>query len=571
MVNNADARLFALLFKGKNNTYVKNQLPKTRPNEGQKIKTIITNNEGKVDADLLEKHLNGCFGVGVCPVNTEGKCFFGVLDIDYYQPKIHRMLQYIRDYQLPLLPFRSKSGGLHVYLFMKSPISAKTMRELLGRIKDSLSLEDTYGKGKVEIFPKQEQATGFGSSVTLPYFNCENPYTYLLDLDGNEVSFKDALIYIKTHTTNVDEVKEALNNLPYNDAPPCIQRLLISGNVGGEDTGRNNFLFSYALYASKKYGDNFVNYVNEINERFECPVTDSEIEAIIKSVQEHEYSYKCKDIPCCDYCNKVECRKREFGLGKDKGHFSEIDYGTLYRYKAAEPYYVWELRKQGQENYKSIVFKDESAILDQKSFAKLCVRYLNFAPKQVSPNDWFMTLNKVLAAIVDVEVKQESDTSGLSVLRNALVKYLANKQSRRDSPFQIHTGLCIKKDVEENGKKVSKYYFKHEGFEEYLRSKKIQYDMSMLGENLKSFGAKNDVLTYQNALGEVKKVNCWSKLADEEIESTYEGFKEVEENDKAMSGISAISEVSNVEETVVNKEEEKLYTEEDKKNASDLF
>ena len=571
MASSIEAKCFTLLFKGKNNTYVKNKLPKTKPEPGKKIKTTITNNEGKVDADLLMHHLDGDFGVGICPVSTDGRCFFGVLDIDYYKPKIRKVLKFIRDFELPLMPFRSKSGGLHLYLMLSKSVTARAMRTALNEIAEDLSLEEMFGKGKVEIFPKQEKAEGFGSSVTLPYFNCENPYTYLLDLEGNPVPFKEAMTYIKMHLTSLEAVKESLSNLPYNDAPPCIQKLLISGEVGGEDTGRNNFLFSFALYASKKYGDNFESYVTELNSTFEAPVTDDEVNNIVKSIKEHEYSYKCKDIPCCGYCNKNECRKREFGLGRDKGHFADIDYGPLFRYLAADPYYIWKLKRKDQEDYKDIVFKDEGAILDQKNFAKLCVRYLNFAPRQVAQNDWFMTINKALASIKNVEVKQESDTSGLSVIRNAFVKYLANKQSHRNAPFQIHTGLCVKQEAEENGKPVTKYYFKHEGFEEYLRNKKIVFDMQMLGENLRSFGAKNDTLTYTNSLGEEKKVDCWSKEEDKEIESMYEGFKEIEDNDKALSIAGAVSEVSNVAEEETGKEEDRLYTEEDKKNAADLF
>lgn len=180
MISNTDSQRFALLFKGKTNTYVRNELPKEKPEAGQKIKTKITNNEGTVDKDLLTKHLNGDFGVGICPVNAEGKCFYGVIDIDSYGAKIKRVLHFIKEYQLPLLPFRSKSGGLHVYLMLSKAISAKTMRETLNQIIYYFSLDMLYGKAKVEVFPKQDKAEGYGSSVTLPYFNAEHPYTYLL-------------------------------------------------------------------------------------------------------------------------------------------------------------------------------------------------------------------------------------------------------------------------------------------------------------------------------------------------------------------------------------------------------
>lgn len=567
MINNIDAQRFTQLFKGKSNTYVRNELPKEKPELGQKIKTKITNNEGKVDKELLYHHLLGDFGVGICPVNAEGKCYFGVLDIDYYKSKIKRVLHFIKEYQLPLLPFRSKSGGLHVYLMLTKSVSAKTMRDTLNAISYYFSLDTIYGKGKVEIFPKQEKAEGFGSSVTLPYFNFENPYTYLLDLDGNPVEFKEALDYIQHHFTTIEAVKEALEHLPYSDAPPCIQRILLSEEVGGEDTGRNNFLFSFAVYAKKKYGAGFEDYVNQINEHFEVPLESAIVEQTCKSVKDNEYIYKCKDIPCNGFCNKIECRKREFGLGRDKGHFTGVDYGQLYRYMTAEPYYIWKLRLQGQENWKDVIFKDEGYLLDQKNFAKMCVRFLNQAPMQVSNNDWYAILNSVLPNIQDVEVKQESDTSGLSVIRNAFINYLSNKQARRECPYQIKVGLCVRQV--NNGQ--AKYFFTHKGFSDYLRNQKISFDYNMLRETLKNFGAVEDVLQYTNAFGEIMHFPCWSKLEDKDIDEAYLGAMEIENGDKANMGVIGVSEASNVNIPEPKGEGEKPYTEEDMKNAQDLF
>ena len=566
MISNIEVKRFTQLFRGKTNTYVKNELPKEKPEAGQKIKTKITNNEGKVDENLLLNHLEGKFGVGICPVNAEGKCFFGVLDIDYYKPKIKRVLHFIREYQLPLLPFRSKSGGLHVYLMMSKAVSAKTMRELLNQISYYFSLDTLYGKGKVEVFPKQDKAEGFGSSVTLPYFNAENPYTYLLDLDGNMVEFKEALSYIQEHFTSVEAVKSALDKLPYNDAPPCIQRILLSEEVGDEDSGRNNFLFSYAVYAKKKYGNGFEDYVREINESFACPLEDSAVEQTCESVKNNEYLYKCKDIPCNAYCNKTDCRKREFGLGKDKGHFMDVDFGQLYRYKTAEPYYIWKLRLQGQEQWRDVVFKDEGYLLDQRNFAKMCVRYLNKAPYHVSDNDWCNTLNSVLPNIIDVEVKEETDTSGLSMLRNAFIQYLSNKQARRDCPYQIRVGLCVRQT--ENG--VTKYYFTHRGFSDYLRNQKITFDYTMLREILKSFGAIEDTLRYFDALDEEHNFPCWSKVEDKNIEEEYEGAMEIEQGDKAGFSVESVSEASNINVKETN-EEDKPYTDEDKADAESMF
>ena len=568
MISAVEAQSFLLLFKGKNNTYVKNKLPKCKPQVNTKIKTIITNNEGKVDTDLMLNHLNGDFGVGICPVTVNGTCHFGVIDIDYYEPKIRKVLNLIRDYQLPLLPFRSKSGGLHLYIFLSKSVSAKVLRKALQEVITMFSLEEIYGKGKVEIFPKQDtvKENGFGNTITLPYFNAEEPYTYLLNLEGEPYDLKSALIEIKKRFTTIEDLEKTLDSLPYKDAPYCIQRVLLSGVVGMEDTGRNNFLFSFAVYAKKKYGGEFRSYVEEVNSTFEVPLEDSIVESICNSVDSNEYMYKCKDIPCNAYCNKAICKAREFGLGRDKGHFTNVDFtGKLFRYKAEEPYYVWQLRLVGQEEWKDVVFKSESDILEQNSFAKLCVRYLNHAPMRVNQNDWYDILNTILPKVIDIEVKAEVDTSAKALLRNEFVHYLSNKQAKRDSPYQIRAGLAYyeKKDG------IGKYYFLSSGFIDYLNNKKVNYELSILGENLREFGAVPDTFVYFNANGEKRTCPCWSKTEDENILDAYISNVEVYEGDKASQGIKPLGYADN--KTEVEKEDVKLYTQKDLEDAQSLF
>ena len=221
---------------------------------------------------------------------------------------------------------------------------------------------------------------------------------------------------------------------------------------------------------------------------------------------------------------------------------------------------------QGTEEWKECIFKDEAYLLDQKNFQRVCLRYLNYAPRNVSPNDWNCTLNTVLPHIQTEVVKKESDTSEVNLIHNAFVEYLSNKQARRDSPYQIRVGLCVRQ--EQNGS--AKYYFTHTGFLEYLRTKKISFDYSMLRETLKSFGAKEDILVYTNAQEEVKNFPCWSKADDDELEETYRGNQEIEEGDKSnlsLEGVSEASPVSKNEAPV----EEKLYTEADLKDAENLF
>lgn len=568
MINNVAAVQFFTLFKGNTSFYNRNSLPKERP-EGGKFKTDIVTVKEPLTKEIIAEHLEGNIGIGFSPITMDNKVYECILDIDCYDERLNKMLDIIREHDLPIIPFHSKSGGLHCYIFFSKAVSAKSARELLERIINTFSLEDIYGKGKVEIFPKQEtlKAGSCGSCICLPYFNAENTYNGMTDCFENEYSFTEALAYIPKHMTTLEAIKKKLETLPFYDAPPCLQKVILSHLVGEEDSGRNNFLFSFAVYAKKKYGDGFETYVSEVNSTFACPLEDSIVAQICNSVSTNEYYYKCKELSC--YCNKSLCKKREFGLGVDdkgKSHFSGVEYGTLTRVLTAEPYYKWLLRIQGTEQWKECIFKNEGDLLDQKNFQRVCLRYLNYAPRNVSPNDWNNTLNIVLPNIQEEVVKKESDTSGMNMIRNAFLDYLSNKQARRDSPYQIRVGLCVRQA--QNGS--VKYYFTHNGFLEYLRTKKINFDYSMLRETLKMFGAKEDTLIYTNSQGEIKNFPCWSKTDDDELEEAYKGNKEIEEGDKNNLGTIGVSEASAASRNEVPVEE-KPYTEDDLKDAENLF
>lgn len=568
MINNVAVVQFFTLFKGNTSFYNRNSLPKERP-EGGKFKTDIITVKEPLTKEIIAEHLEGNIGIGFSPITTDNKVYECILDIDCYDERLNKMFNIIREYELPIIPFRSKSGGLHCYIFFSKAISAKSARELLERIVNTFSLEDIYGKGKVELFPKQEtlKTGSCGSCICLPYFNIENTYNGMTDCFGNEYSFTEALTYIPKHMTTLEAIKEKLETLPFSDSPPCLQKVILAHLLGEEDSGRNNFLFSFAVYAKKKYGEGFETYVSEVNSTFACPLEDSVVAQICNSISTNEYYYKCKELSC--YCNKSLCKKREFGLGVDakgKSHFSGVEYGTLTRVLTAEPYYKWLLRIQGTEQWKECIFKNEGDLLDQKNFQRVCLRYLNYAPRNVSPNDWNSTLNIVLPNIQEVQVKKESDTSGISLIRNAFVSYLSNKQARRDSPYQIKVGLCVRQTVE--GK--AKYYFTHRGFTDYLRNQKISFDYNMLRETLKQFGAVEDILQYTNSFGEEMHFPCWSKAEDVDINEAYVGAMEIENGDKASLSAVSVSEASNTEK-VEKKEEEKPYSDKDLEEAENLF
>lgn len=521
---------FLKVFQGNRDFYLEHliDLEKT-PTKGNKNNAQAYFQNNTLEDRAYIGHVTGLKGLGVCPVFDTDKASFGCIDIDNYSLSTKKLVQAIYDLELPLFPCRSKSGGLHIYLFLMRPVKAKILIGVLEEVVQVLGIDKTFGESKVEIFPKQEKLSkgAKGSCITIPYFNSDEPISYLWSPDLDITPVREAIKKMRKGRTTVTTVYSALEELPYDDAPCCVQTILLSSALG-KDSGRNNFLFTCAVYLKKKYGDGFKKYLEEFNSKLSAPVEDTELEALFSSVAGNEYNYKCKDIPCNAYCNKVECANREFGVGKDKGYFSGIDYGTLTRMLAEEPYYIWKLKHVESDEYKAITFKDEQALLDQKVFARMCVRHLNHAPFRVKDNEWFKILNTVLAtSLEEVTVSRETDTSDRAEVRGAFNKFLAQQQTPRNLPVQVKLGFVYKN--------CTKYFFTHRGFEQFLDLEKIRLSRDdNLRELLLLFGAESDNLEYTTSSGSHISLPCWSKERDKDVQEIEEYYSDVWEADEDL-------------------------------------
>ena len=80
-----------------------------------------------------------------------------------------KIINSIRKLKLPLVHCKSKSGGAHIFLFMKNTIASKTMKNKLSAIAALL------GQSKSEIFPKQSgiqpEKGDVGNFLNLPYYH----------------------------------------------------------------------------------------------------------------------------------------------------------------------------------------------------------------------------------------------------------------------------------------------------------------------------------------------------------------------------------------------------------------
>jgi hypothetical protein len=394
-------------------------LPEEKGLTNTKLKGKNWTVKEEVTEKQYESHLKGLTGLGVIPINNENKVKFIVLDIDNYDPiYIKKMVFKIYHNRLPFLPFRSKSGGLHLYIFFKEFIEFAKIKDRIQDFFPALGL-----KNNIEIFPKQKilktdkpGETVTGNWINLPYYNKDNPIQYLIDKDFTSVNFLKALHIIEQSSITLDQFLFVIDNLMLQDAPPCLQSIFFSG----ETNHRNEYLFNIASYLKIKNGENFEFELSEINQQLLSPLENKEIEdTIIKSQKKKEYIYKCNQLPCSENCSKDVCQTRKYGKGTKE--VSELSFEDMTQYKSDPPYYEWVI------NGITLTFFSESDIINQFRFRELCARELHILPAKLKDNVWSKIVNLALKNMIIKEIDIADDLSPGSIFLNNIYDFLENR------------------------------------------------------------------------------------------------------------------------------------------------
>lgn len=266
--------------------------------------------------ELWEQHLRGDRALGVVPISEQGLCWWGVIDVDTYTISHREIAERLSKLGLPLIVCKSKSGGAHIFVFLREPISAA---ELITKLRE---LASSLGYGQSEIFPKQSEVLtdrgDVGNWLNMPYFRADGGDRYAVSAEGRGLSVEKFLDLAEGARQTVDEfldltARTASSDEDLRDGPPCLQYLAGTGVAEG---GRNNALFAFGVLAKKKYPDNWEPVLERWNHKFIQPaLSTDEVSLIIRSLRKKEYSYKCKDAPICNHCDKSACRLRPHGVG----------------------------------------------------------------------------------------------------------------------------------------------------------------------------------------------------------------------------------------------------------------
>ena len=179
--------------------------------ETGKKKPVYRWNFEELTDEVYKSHLAGELSIGIQPCTENSEVRFGVIDIDpkdYDDFNKKDYIDIIQQYQLPLLPVQSKSGGLHLFLFMDIFTDSKTVKSFLTNLLSLFGL-----KQDTEIFPKQTQLskdsdTGQlrpGQFINLPYYGDERK---ALNVDGTTFTLDQFMKVISSNLVTKERLKE---------------------------------------------------------------------------------------------------------------------------------------------------------------------------------------------------------------------------------------------------------------------------------------------------------------------------------------------------------------------------
>ena len=476
---------FMKMFRGRTTAYGVTVLSGDKSEKGKALGKSWTEASELVD-EAYYAHLNGERGLGLVPITEDSKCFFGVIDVDAYTDN-SSLVHVVYKHNLPIVPIRSKSGGLHLYLFFTEPVAAKDVVRILKLYRILLCLPE-----KTEIFPKQTQSSEeqIGSWINLPYFDYANTERYVYTPEMKAMTLEEALFTIKRKQKSLEHSVAAIEALPLHDAPPCLQAIYLSG----ETHARNMYLFSLACYFKAKMGEDYEQALVEANLNLERPLPIAEVNNIIQSHNKKEYPYKCNDTPLRELCNKALCKMREYGA--TSGYVSDLTYGELIQWRTDPPYYEWNV------NDHILRFYDETEIISQYAFRKLCFRELHTLPMKLKDEHWTRIVNTALENIITKTLEEGDDVSPGALFKEYLMEFLT-KRAMADTKEQI----MVDKVYHDTGLKV--YFFKPRNLITFLTfQKQFRYfGQTEIHSRLKQMGGK-PLRLYVNEKN--KNVRVWS-------------------------------------------------------------
>lgn len=373
-----------------------------------------------IDPEVMDEHLDGITGCGAVPILDDNTCVWAAIDIDNHGEDadipIEDVDRSIAAYGLPLVACRSKSGGVHAYLFLADPQPASRIQALMAGWAVKL------GYAGAEIFPKQgklysrDGKLSYGNWINLPYFKAKATDRYAV-ADGKKLSLDQFVSYAES--MRVTKVKmRSLLVVEHPEAPPCIQAILSRGAAQGQ---RNEAMYNVAVYFRKlDIGTAQARATASNQFIFSTPLPKGELKRTVDSAMKPDYSYRCGEEVVKQHCNRAVCLTRKCGITEGEAehadtHASLPVFGGLAKYMS-EPV-RWEMVIDGVRIY-NISTPD---LLDWRYIRQLVADRLTKIVPMIKTNEWERMLSQMMQEARIIETPDDASVNG--VIRDRLREF----------------------------------------------------------------------------------------------------------------------------------------------------
>ena len=375
---------FKEIFEGNNSAYGIMKKTGETTAKGKAVAQARIKRE-RVTDNLWKAHLDGEDpALGIIPINEDNMCRWGCIDVDTYNLDHKKVMEEIKETGLPLVTFRSKSGGAHLFLFAKEFIPATLMQSKLK------AMSETLGYGGSEIFPKQTEILiergDTGNFLNLPYHGGIRGLRYTFKDNGDAAKLEEFYtIYEQWSQTReqiesltIKEERKVKSEEIFEEGPPCLNKLAEDGFGEGS---RNNALFNLAIYEQKANPDNWQDKVMSDNQKYmDPPLSYQEVQQLMKSIGKKGYDkYRCKEQPICSVCKPSLCRTKRHGVGFEEEKMPELD--TLTKITSTPP--QWFLNVDGTR----VELKAEQ-LHNPNLFALALLEQANIVAPVMKAQDW---------------------------------------------------------------------------------------------------------------------------------------------------------------------------------------
>lgn len=454
------------------------------------IKKTASSHREPYTLEMWQQHLDGKRPLGIIPVMEDGNCCWASVDFDQYDTNLLDLIERVHQMKLPVVPCRSKSGGLHLFLFFSVPQPAALVQSVLRDLSAALGISGS------EIFPKQTSVLSergdVGSWMIMPYYG-DNYGGKLQDQvgikrTGSEMTASEflsaaekaqiddiATIAVSRPPVRPEKRGEKAEHEPFDDGPPCLQHLARNGVERG---GQNNTLFMMGLFYRRKHPADWQDHVEQANQKFfKPPLPSEQVAGTIKSLSKKEYEYTCSVEPMQSYCDSRTCRRRRYGVSSSADYPDITDLAVI----DAEPA-IWFVDVDGQKLEMST---EDLQRYDR--FQRVAMEKMHRCYMPMKQETWTKIIAKVMEKVRVLELAP--DMTVRARFTELLEEFCTNRQrgSRRED-------LMVGKPWEDE--ETGRHYFRLRDLQRHLERENFKHlTRGSMGELIKKLGGESQQMS----------------------------------------------------------------------------